>query len=167
MPRSYEEIIQEILAKAGRDQMMMEDPSRMQDTMESGIPNNDMLFNPQPYTTMKSPSDYDAMTNPGFMLDKMGPTTQYDDTQTSQNRDRRHSKMVDDAYGKTKTPVVDPDYVSPPPRPNTGPMGQAYNQMPMTEPPISNMPQQMPQQPTDQQMQQLMDFYTGGGGVEL
>lgn len=186
MPRSMEDIIKEIIESHGigadddeqlkEMRTLMQDPSQMQDTMDSvmpyPIPNKDMMTNPQRYDTMNPPPP-----SPMPYLDRTGPMTKYDDNQTRQQQERTDTRRAEDYL--IQRPEINPnasrmdefgiDDVPPageaPPQSS---MQRLYRQMPQQAPPPSQMPAlpHVPRQ-NDQQMQQLMDFYTSGGQVEM
>lgn len=179
MPRTYDEILEEILMNAeGPAATLMENPSQMQDTMNRGapVPNQDQLLNPQMYDTMRPPERQDALMNPGFMLDKVDPDRRMEDTQTGGQTARDRTKRAE-AFIAPQTPVINPDGTAmdelfPPPPPRN--MREMYENMPMQQP-KSRMPQISPDFLTEQYakqqdmqsgnstMQELMDFYTQGG----
>jgi hypothetical protein len=179
MPRSFEEIIEEMLNKAEDPaETLMQDPSQMQGTMNSlipyPVPNRDMATNPQSYETMNPPP-------PRGPIDRIARGEKFDDTQTKAQDQRRERQFNEDVMFNSRIQEVNPDVQDMdegiadrfPARPRNLP--EAYNNLPTPPSPRSNMPQIDPNALVEQYMkgqdmqqgnttmQELMNFYTQGG----
>jgi len=194
MPQSYDDIIRQMLdmqeMRASPDEVadidtLMQDPQMMQGVLSGGRkPNTDMMINPQAYTTMDPPV--------GPRLDRVYRGERYDDTKTTEQRNRTDIDMLEAQRELPRTPTVNPTRRPHDPNrddidelfpgysktdPTVPSMQRLYRQMPMRPNPQPNETWMEPQefqrynvpkqyeQPELDTMQQLMDFYAGGSDI--